>query len=55
MPTSPAHTLCQSTFDELVREVCQVNEVSFYVQKSSQISEGCIYRLVRVVQAREEK
>ena len=55
-PTSPAHTLCQSSLDELVREVCQeVNEVSFYVQKSSQISEGCIYRLVRVVQAREEK
>ena len=55
-PTIPAHTLCQSSLDELVREVCQeVNEVSFYVQKSGHISEGCIYCLVHVVQAREGK
>ena len=55
-PTSPAHTLCQSSLNELVREACQeLNDVSFYVQKSSHIYEGCIYCLVRVLQAREEK
>ena len=30
-------------------------EVSFYVQKSSHIYEGCINCLVRVLQATEEK
>jgi len=37
-PTIPAQTLYQSSLDELVREICQeVNEVSFYVQKSQAI------------------
>ena len=55
-PTSPAHTLCQNSLNEFVRKACQeVNEVSFYVQKSSHINEGCINCHVRVLQAREEK
>ena len=55
-PTSPAHTLCQNSLNEFVRKACQeVNEVSFYVQKSSHIYEGCINCHVRVLQAREEK
>ena len=51
--TSPAHTLCQSSLNEPVRESLS-NEIRFYVQKSSHIYERCINCPVHVLQAREE-